>query len=110
MLKDNATAVPRVTTTMLCSTNGKFVKVNIRKEYEKPTEPFFVQVDGDEDGNIWLRNSAIGVVTAHEAEWFTAQEFKVRQINSNLYMLLEPVSEAMPTLTEFKKAKEVVYG
>lgn len=113
MLKDNR-AVPttdRRTSTMLCQVVGteQFIKVNVRKECERPIEPFLVQVDPSEDGAYtWLRNSSIGIITAHESEWFSAQGFSGLEHNGKLYMQLEPVVEVMPTAAELVKAKSVI--
>lgn len=113
MLKDNRAAptTDRKTSTMLCQVVGteQFVKVNIRKECERPIEPFLVQVDPSEDGkHTWLRNSAIGIVTPHEAQWFSAQNFSGLEHNGKLYMQLEPVVEVMPTAAELARAKSVI--
>lgn len=113
MLKDNRAVqvTDRKTSTMLCQVVGteQFVKVNVRKECERPIEPFLVQVDRSEDGeHTWLRNSAIGIVTAHESEWFSAQKFSGLEHNGRQYMQLQPVVEVMPTSAELAKAKSVI--
>lgn len=101
----------RKTSTILCSVVGteQFIKVNVRKEFERPSKQFLVQVDSSEDGeHTWLRNSAMGIITAHEQEWFSSQGFKGLEHKGKFYMQLEPVIESMPTAAELAKAKSVV--
>lgn len=112
MLKDNnavQTVTPRKTSTVLCQVvgTGQFIKVNVRHENERPKGEFFVQVDRDEEGYVWLRNSNMGIVTAHEGDWFSDQNFQAREVNGNYFMLLTPVTEEMPSLEQFKKATVV---
>lgn len=101
----------RKTSTMLCQIvgTGQFVKVNIRKEYERPSKQFLVQVDHEpESGYTWLRNSAIGIITAHDHAWFRAQGFRGLEHKGKFYMQLEPVVDVMPTSAELAKAKSVI--
>lgn len=101
----------RKTFTVTCNVVGteQLVKVNVRKEFDRPSKQFLVQVDHDPEGeHTWLRNSAMGIITAHEQEWFSSQGFNGLEHKGKLYMQLEPLVEVMPTAAELAKAKSVV--